>query len=297
MRVFVASLALAAVATTGTATAEPFKMPSFVSTGPKGGAQWYNEIGKAIMDGSQLLIMDLLADDVKVVTKDARGDYRNNVVIRDGRGKAEASSQIGDALEKLGKPASYQCRPEKYELYFCSFEFPEKGRFMLVFLTQKQGKVDSIEFDVSLPAAKAVVATPAPVIVPPALAAIDRPVVDAFVKDLAAGKISSAAQMVRPEAMVARAVRDPFKDETVTKSQGKGPAAAEAEAKLIVSELGQPKSVECEYQTSYAICAFKFAPGTGMWIVGLSTQDGQIGHVHYIYATRQMILDMQRAAM
>ena len=105
MRVFVASLALAAVATTGTATAEPFKMPSFVSTGPKGGAQWYNEIGKAIMDGSQLLIMDLLADDVKVVTKDARGDYRNNVVIRDGSstdaiGGYAVPREIDEKIEK-----------------------------------------------------------------------------------------------------------------------------------------------------------------------------------------------------
>ena len=294
MTIFIKASALAAVVTAGTATAEPFKMPSFVSAGPIAEAQWYDEIARSIMDGTQITLLGKFADDVVVIT--TGGDDR--AIADSGRsGGSEVIHQISNALDKLGKPASYSCKPETRVTVNCSFDFAEPGKSLSLSLVKASGPVRAVRINISTPGSRPVIATPAPVAVPPALAAIDRPVVDAFVKHLAAGKISSAAQMVRPEAMVARAVRNPFKDETVTKSQGKGPAAAEAEAKLIVSELGQPKSVECEYQTSYAICAFKFAPGTGMWIVGLSTQDGQIGHVHYIYATRQMILDMQRAAM
>lgn len=286
--VLFASIAVATASSSNAQSRNIFK------PAPSSTVLWYDEIGQSFMDGTYGLVWSKHLGDAEVTSKAAINGKLTTV--KEGRGWTAASNQASLATEKLGKPTSFECASEQYGLFYCKFKYSQNDRGLLLFLTKKASKVDSIEFYIYDKSSETVASIAPPVFVPPPPSPLDRRLVDAFASNMIAGDSAAAAANVALNATVARTVRNPFKNETIIESEGKGSSTAASEANFLLAKMGRPKSVECEYQASFATCTFRFSPKTGMLLAALATRNGEIDLVQFIYATTQMVREMQASS-
>ena len=118
----------------------------------------------------------------------------------------------------------------------------------------------------------------------------DLAVLNAFASSVVDGSYTAKSNLVSPRARVSLGYRDVAAHVTVVELDGNGPAALIAQTQGAYERTGHPVAVSCEAKEYLGFCRFSFKSPDSLLIAMVSTRDGEISSLQYIYMTRAQAL-------
>ena len=113
----------------------------------------------------------------------------------------------------------------------------------------------------------------------------DLNIMNAMALSIVDGSYKTKSAVISVNARVTLGRRDPVSRVTVNQLDGEGPEAFVAQTGGALKLTGHPKAVSCETGEVVGWCRFSFAGSDHVLVAAITTRDGKVSGLQYIYGT------------
>ena len=127
--------------------------------------------------------------------------------------------------------------------------------------------------------------------VPPPPSIVDMEVVNNVARAIVKGDAADLSVHIAQDATVGTAIKYPNTQGDEIQFEGEGPLAAKAQAELIAKELGATDGASCSAlkDNFSAMCKFSVPSGKGVWLGFMTSRDGKVDLLKFVYVSRALV--------